>query len=500
MTSQTSQPDISKKSANGHTATSLNLAKMTMKLVDDELARRDIGAFIARLWPWWETARHHELLFDFANRLVNRPSQFLAISLPPRHSKSQIFSIALPLFFLGRHPHKSVIHISHTLSLSQEFSFHVRDVVRDGITYRRMFPATRLHREKRRLDNWKTTRGGSWRSLGVGGGVTGLGADLIILDDVVKEGDERSPARLKEIWDWYASAARTRLMPGGSIAVVMTRWSEDDLVGHLERVPGGDPWEFIRLPGLAVEGDVLHREPGEALWPERFSEDYLRGMRALNEPYFDALYQQDPRAAVAHPFEVTYFQKVGTVFRPDGRAFWAVDLAITESETADYTAWARFHRSGENLFVSRPGRVREEWPDVKNRLRSILSRFPGDTLVFEHRLHEIMAVQELRKEFPGRVRSVKVKGDKMARASAAAAVAESGRIKMVECVEGERDFRQEMIDECVAFPGEHDDFVDVLSLGVHHAQVGRLDVLTQPRFERGVRLREREYDMIGRMT
>jgi hypothetical protein len=480
----------------------VRLAKVICHRIDDELARRDLTYFVARIWPWFIFAPHHHLLLDYANQFVHKPNQRLLISLPPRHGKSQIFSTAVPAFAMGCYPDRHMIHISHSAELSNKFSFDVRALARDDMLYRRLFPGMRLHPERRRLDNWLTTLGGGFRSLGVGGGVTGFGANWILLDDPHKEGDERSPRTLREIRDWFASAVRTRLLPGGSICVVHTRWSEDDLIGWLLRQTTGDKWQSIVLPAIATDDDVLGRVPGEALWPELYGLEYLQSIQALNPVYFDALYQQNPRAAVAHPFQREYFKCVDYTNRLDNQpAFWAIDLAITEKDTADFTAMARFQRRGDDLFVSRPYRMQKEWPDVRQYLIGLMSRFPKDRFIFEERLLELLAVQSLRHE-SGRVFTCRVKGDKFARASEAAHVAESGRILMVRHEVDGVDFREVMIDECVRFPAEHDDLVDVLSLGVHYAGVGGLDFLLARRpdtIERD-RLKSRERAMIGRVT
>jgi len=213
-----------------------DLALVAQRRLGDELARRQMVRFAQMINPGFEVARHHRLFFEICEQVVYVGGQFCAISVPPRHSKSEVFSVLFPAWFLGHFPKDPIIHISHTSTLSNKFAFRVREILSSNQDYWRLFPGTMLHPERRRLDDWRTTAGGGFRSLGVGGGVTGEGAKVIILDDPVKEGDERNPKVLDETFEWYASAVRTRLLPGGSILIPMTRWSPRDVVGRLEEL------------------------------------------------------------------------------------------------------------------------------------------------------------------------------------------------------------------------------------------------------------------------
>lgn len=445
-----------------------NLAAVAMRRLGDEMARRTMERFAVMVNPAFQVARHHIKLFEVCEKIVRYGNQFVIISLPPRHSKSEVFSVLFPAWFLGHYPCEPIIHISHTSTLSNKFAFRVREMLLADSTYRRLFPGTVLHPDRRRLDDWRTSKGGGFRSLGVGGGVTGEGAKVIILDDAVKEGDERSPKTLDETFEWYASAVRTRLLPGGSILIPMTRWHPRDIAGRLEELAmidrQADRWQVIRFPALAEEGDVLGRKPGEALWPERFPVEALERMKAMSERYFLSLYQQDPTGAVKPEFHRKDIRLVKHARGVTREWFWAFDLASTEKERSDFTAWLRGGRMNDRLYIERCGRIKANWPEVKRHIKKIMKQFPNDIFYFEKRFLELLAVQELR-AVGANIQEVYISGDKEERSLLAQDLVNAGRLSVAVCEREGVDQRELFISELTAFPhGENDDFVDCLSV------------------------------------
>lgn len=265
----------------------------------DALARRDFLSFCQRIYPGWITAPHHVVLADHLMQVMDGSLDRLMASLPPRHTKSLMFSILFPAFWLAHNPDKQIIHASYAASLSNDFSRQVRNIVRDDLIYKRLFPHMGLDPDRQRLDDWKTTQGGGFKSVGVTAGITGHGADLFIIDDPHKEGDEKSMTQLLAVFDWYNSAARTRLSPGAPVLFPMTRWHPRDLAGRLlemaEIDSNADQWLQLKFPALALENDPLGRSPGDPLWPERFTKENLLSIQALSERYFEALFQQNPQ-------------------------------------------------------------------------------------------------------------------------------------------------------------------------------------------------------------
>lgn len=436
-----------------------------------ELSRRRFDEFLDYANGDFIVAAHHRKLFDVAHELVWWSGVRYVISLPPRHSKSEIFSVWLPAFYLGAHPDREIIHVSHSSSLSNDFSRRVRAIVRDNMLYRMLFPATHLDPERSRVDDWRTTLGGGFRSVGVQGGITGRGAHFMIIDDPVKEGDEHSPGTLDATFDWYVSAARTRLAPGANMVLVMTRWAPRDLAGRVLQAAAdhaeSDQWKQIVLPALALENDPLGREPGEALWPERYSVADLQAQKALSPRYFQSLFQQEPVQEGTKLFYADKFmrhhQKIE--YSDKARFAWCFDLALGEKEESDFTALALVVYDYPNLYFSNIRRFRWEWPKTKKLIKRIMRRFSGD-FVFPKHLLELLAVQELRYEmsaFAGQIHEVFLPGDKRSRAQVLADRHENGHVYVVAGRRGDAFVREH--DE---YPGVTDDMIDVGSVATHY--------------------------------
>lgn len=438
--------------------------------------------FSRLMMPEWESGPHHQLLGQYADKFLRREIRFLGISLPPRHTKSEMFSVNLPAMILGHFPEADIIHASYAASLSNGFSFRVREMVRNSLMYRELFPATVLHADRQRIDDWRTVQGGMFRSVGVGAGVTGQGADWLIIDDPHKEGDEKSITALDDMWSWYISAARTRLAKGGSVAVIHTRWSPFDLIGRIEETvatsPEADDFVFLRLPALAEANDVLGRKPGQALWPGRFDERALNAMRVASPRYFAALYQQDPKPDETQLFFKQDFGRAVVAGGEKAHGIWCFDLAITNDESADFTGWARFVRSESTgdrardmvertVTISRIARKRQEWPDTKHDIIELMNNFPNDVFVFPRQTYELIAVQELRRlgvDYARRIRQTKMAGDKRANAASFSDLVRAGRVIVELGDQGDL-----FIQEHVTFPGRNDDLVDVSSVFTSYA-------------------------------
>lgn len=442
------------------------LAEVVVSEITQELARRSMLEFSRFVMPSFIVAPHHALLCDLADAVLHKRSRFVIINLPPRHTKSLIFSTHLPAMILGRNPSQQILHASYAASLSNKFSMEVRSMVRDNPEYRTLFPELALSDERRRVDDWRTTEGGGFRSVGTGAGISGHGADWVILDDCHKEGDELSAAVMENNFMWYVSAVRTRLAPGGSIIIPMTRWHPFDLAGRII-AESGDEWEVITLPALAGEDDRLGRRPGSALWPERYNEEWLQEQRRLSPRYFEALYQQNPQPEEGQLFWAEDFRRMKEVPKVERRA-WVFDLAITESEAADWTAWARYSlaESGR-VYVSDVGRHQMAWPFTKEKIIHLLRRFPGDQFVFPDHTYERMAIQELTKVEDGRYAPQIVKQsldrDKRARASVFADRVKGGNVTVQEGADGDA-----FIQQHVMFPGTNDDWVDCSSTAAYY--------------------------------
>ena len=446
------------------------VARAVVLLTRPALARKSFAHFVPATMPSYQMALHHELIAGALQLVEDGIIRFLAISIPPRHGKSELVSVRFPAFYLGRHPDEDVIHVSYGSDLSNDFSRRVRALVRDDLMFRMLFPGVELDPERQRVNDWRLVNGGGFRSVGTGGGVSGHGANLLVIDDPHKEG-EITPTNLQQVYDWYTSAARLRLMPGGKVVLCMTRWDLLDLEGRVLRAANesaeADQWWVLTLPGLAGEDDPMGRAPGEALWPEWYTREDLLAIKALSEAHFEALIQQNPRAFALMMFDENAWRRVDAVDEGGRRFAWCFDLALGETEASDYTAWARasYDEVSGVIAFGRLFRERLTWPEARARIVELMRLHPDEDFVFPRHILEQMAVQELRYEVDGaRLRQVvfPTHGDKRSRAQVLADRLPKGKVVIEE-----GPLAQVWINEHRDFPGEHDDVVDVGSVATH---------------------------------
>jgi predicted phage terminase large subunit-like protein len=246
----------------------------------------------------WIAARHLLHISTIIATEINRGDARIILTMPARHGKSEFLSVNTPIWFLEKWPNKFVMSISYGSELATDFSLKVRDTLQDEDLHHLL--RTRIRQDKKRVDRWLTPNGGGLTAAGIGGPLTGRGADLMLIDDYIKNAeDSLSITQLKKTWEWFKSTAYTRLEPGASLVILATRWNVNDLIGMcLKRMPN-ENWTVINLPALAEANDPLGRELGEALWPERFNrERLLRIKEALGSYWWSAMYQQQPKASM----------------------------------------------------------------------------------------------------------------------------------------------------------------------------------------------------------
>lgn len=414
---------------------------------------------------------------DSTTRPGTRPMG-LIVETPPRHGKSEHISRRTPAWFLGTHPHKRCGLSSYETRLARSWGRKARDMLReDG----EGLYGVRVSDASRSAEEWdlEGTPGGMV-TAGVGGPLTGRGADLLIVDDYVKNAEEAASEVIREkTWEWWQSTARTRIHPGGAAIVVATRWHDDDLIGRLlkqaEADGEADQWHVIRLPALAEGDDPLGREPGAALWPERYDVPELERIRASVGPYYwSALFQQRPTPDEGGLFKRGTFRyweptdDPDTVVLVDGehrqvvgldhcRRFWVWDLAASEKETADFTVGLHVALTpqGDSVYLDLV-RQRVPGPDQPDLISQAHADRPGEFIAVEQMGYQLSLIQALvRRGLP--IRPVHPDKDKVSRASAAAVRYQLGKVWHPR---GWREFETELL----AFPlGEHDDCVDVVA-------------------------------------
>lgn len=352
-----------------------------------ELCRRRLLPFVERFRPKYEAGWVHKdicrRIEKFVKDVEEKRSPRLLLMMPPRSGKSELSSRHTPAWILGKHPDWEIIAASHTSSLALSFSRYIRDLMRDP-AYLAVFPDALLDARSQSVENWNLTGGGGYLAAGVGTGITGRGAHVLILDDLVKDMEAASSTTIRDnTWEWYMSTAYTRLAPGGGVLGLMTWWHEDDWAGRIQRAMesgDGDEFEVVKYPAIneygdeyilesgqvlqipggqkVPEGAVLTRRVGTAVHPARYStQNMLRIKRNLiiggQKKVWDALYQQNPLPDEGNFFENRFFNYYGT--KPnvkDLQIYQAWDFAISEGSQSDYTVGACVGQdSGDNLYL-----------------------------------------------------------------------------------------------------------------------------------------------------
>ena len=268
------------------------------KLKQKKKAQTRFMDFTRQMWPTFISGKHHARMAEAFERVARGDCKRLIINMPPRHTKSEFASYLLPAWFLGQYPHKKVIQTSHTAELAVGFGRKVRNLV-DQEAYQNIFPELHLSADSKAAGRWNTSKGGDYFAIGVGGAVTGKGADLLIIDDPHSEQEaalaEINPDIYDKTYEWYTSGPRQRLQPGGAIVVVMTRWSLRDLTAKVIKAAaqrGGDEWEVIEFPAIMPSGNPL--------WPEFWSKEELSALQEeLPNNKWMAQYQQNPTSEVS---------------------------------------------------------------------------------------------------------------------------------------------------------------------------------------------------------
>jgi predicted phage terminase large subunit-like protein len=439
------------------------------KLKKREIAQTKFIKFVEKVWPTFISGRHHKIMADAFERVANGELKRLIINMPPRHTKSEFASYLLPAWFLGKFPHKKVIQTSHTAELAVGFGRKVRNLV-DSEVYNGIFPDLNLQADSKAAGRWNTSKGGDYFAIGVGGAVTGKGADLLIIDDPHSEQEaalaQVNPEIYDKTYEWYTSGPRQRLQPGGAIVVVMTRWSQKDLTGQVLKSAaqrGGEEWKVIEFPAIMPSGTPL--------WPEFWSLEELEALKEeLPNSKWQAQYQQQPTSDASAIIKREWWQ-MWEHDSPPACDFiiqsW--DTAFLKSERADYSActtWGVFYKeddTGErqaNIILLNAFKKRMEFPELKQRAYEEWQEWEPDAMIVEAKAAGSPLIFELRQMGIPVSEFTPSKGnDKIARLNAVADLFASGRVWVPN-----RNWAEELVEEVAAFPaGEHDDMVDSMT-------------------------------------
>ena len=437
-----------------------------------ENAANNFMDFVHKVWPHFIDGAHHVRMARAFERVARGECKRLIINMPPRHTKSEFASYLLPAWFLGNFPHKKVIQTSHTAELAVGFGRKVRNLV-DSEVFHEIFPGVGLRADSQAAGRWNTSAGGDYFAIGVGGAVTGKGADILIIDDPHSEQEaalaEINPEIYDKVYEWYTSGPRQRLQPGGAIIIVMTRWSKKDLTGQVVKAAsqrGGDDWEVIEFPAILPSGNPL--------WPQFWS---LKELSALKEELpnqkWMAQYMQNPTSEQSAIVKREWW-KIWEEESPPYCEFvlqsW--DTAFEKNNRADYSActtWGVFYQpddtgvSQANIILLNAFRDRLEFPSLKKKAIEEFKEWDPDSIIIEKKATGAPLIYEMRsmgipvQEFtPGKG------NDKISRLNAVADLFASGRVWVPNT-----QWAEEVVDEVASFPGgEHDDYVDSVSLAM----------------------------------
>lgn len=445
-------------------------------LSEREKARHSFMAFVKKVWPHFIEGPHHKRMAAAFERVARGECKRLIINMPPRHTKSEFASYLLPAWFLGNFPQKKIIQTSHTAELAVGFGRKVRNLV-DSDTFTEVFPGVGLQADSKAAGRWNTNQRGDYFAIGVGGAVTGKGADILIIDDPHSEQEAAMAATNPEVYDkvyeWYTSGPRQRLQPGGAIVIVMTRWAQRDLTGQVLKADaqrGGEGWEVIEFPAILPSG--------KPLWPSFWSLAELTALREeLPNAKWQAQYQQNPVGNESAIVKRDWWQW-WEEDEPPACEFilqsW--DTAFEKTQRADYSAgttWGIFMNPKDgnrpNIILLNTYKKRVEFPDLKKDVLEEYQQFDPDTVIIEKKASGAPLIYELRSMGIPVQEFTPSKGqDKIARLNSVSDIIASGKVWVPKT-----RWAEELVDEVAAFPaGEHDDLVDATTLALMRFRSG----------------------------
>ena len=426
--------------------------------------------FATAVYPGFKIGPHHRKLAKIFQDVLDGKKKRVIINIAPRMGKSEFSSYLFPAYFLGKNPNKKIIMGTHTAGLSEDFGRRVRNLL-DSEEYAEIFPQTHVADDQKAAGKWSTSAGGQYYAAGVGGALAGRGADLFVIDDPHSEQDVKANSRLAfdTAWSWMQTGPLQRLMPGGAIIVVMTRWGTLDLTGRIidyqTRNPDSPRWDIVELPAILNEGT----ENEKSLWPEQWPLTALRSAKASIDPrYWNAQYMQQPTSDNS----AVISRKMWRIWEPDDPP--TCDYIIQSWDTAhevktnsDYSActtWGVFYNEEEKgaaqIILLDAFKDRLTFPELKAAALKHYREWEPDAFIVEKKSAGAPLIQEFRAMgIPAWETNPSRGNDKMVRLNAIADLFASGMVWAPDT-----RWAREVIEEVASFPvGEHDDFVDTTS-------------------------------------
>jgi predicted phage terminase large subunit-like protein len=451
----------------------LTVRKRIQLLEAKDTIKGNFLSFVKYVWPEFIEGSHHKKINDAFNRLSRGEIKRLIINMPPRHTKSEFASYLLPAWMIGKNPQLKIIQATHTADLAVDFGRKTKNLV-DQENYKELFD-TRLMEDSQAAGKWKTEQGGEYFAAGVGGAITGRGADLLIIDDPHKEQDIKKDSKsFDKAWNWYTSGPRQRLQPDGKIVCVMTRWSTKDLTGQMIKAQGeegSDEWEVIRLPAILPSNTPV--------WPEYWKLEELEKTKAsIPVSNWNAQYQQEPTAEEGAIIKRDWWRNWEHKDPPEIKyKIQSYDTAFTKKDTSDYSAittWGVFETedSGDNVILLSAFKDRYEFPELRRTAHEEYLWWRPDMVLIEAKASGIPLTHELRQMGIPVVNFTPSRGnDKHVRVNSVSPLFESGKV----WAPMHEHFAQEVVEECASFPfGDYDDYVDSMTQALMRIRQGGL--------------------------
>lgn len=461
-----------------------------------ELSRRNLSDFTNYTKPdfiegWFNRIIAKELQQFYYDVMAGKQPR-LIIQAPPRSGKSELFSRRFPAWAFGQNPDLQIIAASYSTDLASRMNRDVQRII-DSEEYQGVFPETTLNGKNIATVSGQSLRNseifeivghaGAYRSAGVGAGITGMGADIGIIDDPVKDAKEANSQTIRDaVWDWYTTTFYTRLSPKSGILLGMTRWHEDDLAGRLlrEMDNDGDQWRIVSFPAIA-ECDEEFRLEGEALHPERYDLERLTKIKkAVGSQAWNALYQQRPSSKGGDIIKGAWFKRYSVLPRMK-RVIITADTAQKTKQHNDYSVIivAGLGVDG-GLYIVDLIRGKWEAPELEQKLSDVWNKYRSMSVhkvYIEDKSSGTSLIQNIQRKQRIPVEGVQVDTDKYTRVLGAQGYIESGYIYLPNDAEWIEDF----IKECEAFTAtdshKHDDQVDAMVMAITELMGGGVSML-----------------------
>lgn len=453
-----------------------------LELREQDYARDKMLKFVTYTFPAYETNWHHKKICRKLDDFVAGKIKRLMIFMPPRNGKSELVSRRLPAYILGKDPNAQIISASYASDLASMMNRDVQRII-DDERYTTLFPDTCLSGMKQSKTSYMRNNDvfeivnhkGSYRSAGVGTGITGMGFNFGIIDDPLKNRQEAESKTIRDsVWDWYTSTFYTRQEKNAAILITLTRWHEDDLAGRLLKLskddPGADQWEVIEYPALLESLNVDDpRKLGDPLWPGKYDLETLGKIKATIGSYdWSALYQQKPTPAGGSIIMRDWWRKYAVMPSEFDEVIQSWDCTFKDLDSSDFVVGQVWGRIGANKYLLDQVRVKMDMPATMQAIRMMSAKWPqANAKLIEDKANGPAVIQMLQNEIPGLI-AVNPQGGKIARVAAVSPDIEAGNVFLPD----RNGWIEDFIEECAAFPnGVHDDQVDCMSQALFRLKV-----------------------------